>query len=517
MPNTTRPERAGYINKNTPDALAETRFDPRQASSALPTVESPVSTDDVQEDASNALAAHIDRMQHRERKEYAGPMPDVLSLEDHVTYDVKKVLGEGGSGIVFLATQHSVDIDTGKVTSKDVVIKTFSPNKMDTAQNLKQGQHLDETFPTFQEFPSNPSDTFVVKKLVDMSVLWKEFHHLQRAESTMDTTHVIKTVGGMVELQFPGRDDIRPIGIVMEYAERGNLRSEQAPWEEVVHEFYTEKKKQFFDEQEHIVADASLERQHAFNALLEARDQLIFLGDEEIIAMAIQIAEGIAAIHASSMVHRDIKPENILIRGDGNLAIGDLGITELVSQVNDLVLPPTKKGVTRPGTSSSMDQKRSVQLQSSNNITGTPIYLSPEGLRGEKPGASFDLYALGTIMYELKVGEAPFYKEYIENDLFQAMDHHKVNKPPSIRSHGVRYMSTPLDAMIESMIQNDKGKRAKYFYDEKPVDIATASECVQALKQLKEAYEKNRGDLTFEKAKEAYFQAEQEYQTLLQN
>ncbi|MBS2546263.1 serine/threonine protein kinase [Catenulispora sp. NL8] len=96
------------------------------------------------------------------------------------------------------------------------------------------------------------------------------------------------------------------------------------------------------------------------------------------------VAEGLAAAHAQGIIHRDVKPENILLdRGSGSLVprLADFGIARLVDG-------PRRTRATR--------------------IIGTPDYLAPEVIEGLQPGPAVDMYALGTVLFELLAGWTPF-------------------------------------------------------------------------------------------------------------
>ncbi len=94
-----------------------------------------------------------------------------------------------------------------------------------------------------------------------------------------------------------------------------------------------------------------------------------------------QLVRGLAAVHAKGIIHRDLKPENILINPAMDVKIADFG----------LALAPNENIVT---------QKSSV--------VGTPGYMSPEQVRGEKLTARSDLFALGIILFELFGRKNPF-------------------------------------------------------------------------------------------------------------
>jgi TonB family protein len=94
------------------------------------------------------------------------------------------------------------------------------------------------------------------------------------------------------------------------------------------------------------------------------------------------IAGALDYAHRQGVAHRDVKPENILLRADGSCVLSDFGIAHAAE---------SQGGLTREGTS-----------------VGTPHYMSPEQLRGERTDGRSDLYSLGVLMYQLLTGELPF-------------------------------------------------------------------------------------------------------------
>jgi serine/threonine protein kinase len=97
--------------------------------------------------------------------------------------------------------------------------------------------------------------------------------------------------------------------------------------------------------------------------------------------IALEILRGLEAIHARGTVHRDLKPANVLLGRGGEVKIADFGIAQ----------DRTGDGLTRPGTT-----------------LGSPPYIAPEQLLGERSDARSDLFALGVMLYELLAGAPPF-------------------------------------------------------------------------------------------------------------
>lgn len=102
----------------------------------------------------------------------------------------------------------------------------------------------------------------------------------------------------------------------------------------------------------------------------------------EVLRIGSQIAAGLAAAHDQGLVHRDVKPENILLEcGVERVTLTDFGLARAVDDV----------ALTREG-----------------GIVGTPQYMSPEQARGESVDQKSDLFSLGSVLYTLCTGRAPF-------------------------------------------------------------------------------------------------------------
>lgn len=123
--------------------------------------------------------------------------------------------------------------------------------------------------------------------------------------------------------------------------------------------------------------------------LVEGKDLKHLLRDagplswEQAYDVAIQIAEGLEAIHEAGVIHRDLKPANITRDARGLVRLMDFGIAKVWGEDSG--------GATRTG-----------------HVVGSPEYMSPEQVRGASVDFRSDIYALGLVIYELFTGRVPF-------------------------------------------------------------------------------------------------------------
>ncbi len=99
--------------------------------------------------------------------------------------------------------------------------------------------------------------------------------------------------------------------------------------------------------------------------------------------IAKKLAEALVYLHSRRVVHRDLKPENVLVLPDGGVKLLDFGIA----------LDESARRLTWFGLSSTV---------------GTPDYMAPEQVGGRRGDARTDIYALGTMLYEMLTGHLPY-------------------------------------------------------------------------------------------------------------
>ncbi|KAL2114448.1 hypothetical protein VUR80DRAFT_7136 [Thermomyces stellatus] len=115
--------------------------------------------------------------------------------------------------------------------------------------------------------------------------------------------------------------------------------------------------------------------------------------DEQVIMVyALQLLEGLAYLHESNIAHRDIKPENILLDHNGVIKYVDFGAAKVIARQSRTLVQDFK--ATKPNKS----------------MTGTPMYMSPEVIKGENPGhgGAGDIWSLGCVILEMATGRRPW-------------------------------------------------------------------------------------------------------------
>ncbi|HEX4355215.1 MAG TPA: protein kinase, partial [Polyangiales bacterium] len=127
----------------------------------------------------------------------------------------------------------------------------------------------------------------------------------------------------------------------------------------------------------------------------------VYVGDPSIamerrIDWLAAIARALSAAHEGGLVHRDVKPENVLVRDDGFIKVLDFGIAQHRSATVEELAATFPDAVPSP-----------TSLQRDTRISGTPAYMAPEQLRGERSDGRADQFAWGLVAYELLTGRHP--------------------------------------------------------------------------------------------------------------
>ncbi len=151
--------------------------------------------------------------------------------------------------------------------------------------------------------------------------------------------------------------------------------------------------------------------------------------------IAVQVCDALAYAHEHGVFHRDIKPENIMIQENGDVKIIDFGIALLQGA-------------------------RRVTWRGLSGTVGTPDYMSPEQLRGERGSESSDIYSVGVVLYEMLCGRTPFEGE----NIFAIINQHISQDPPSILEFNPN-LSPELATVVMHAIRRNPEKRYKCMRD----------------------------------------------------
>lgn len=152
------------------------------------------------------------------------------------------------------------------------------------------------------------------------------------------------------------------------------------------------------------------------------------------------LAAAIDYAHTKGIIHRDIKPSNIIITVDGTAKLIDFGLV----------------GILRKNTS----------LTQAGEIFGTPVYMSPEQIRGEPQSAATDIYSIGIVIYEMAYGRRPFQSTNLSG-LFKEIIHGKIPFPSAPDVPG------SLKTLIKKCVNPDPNKR-----------ISSGKELLKAIENL---------------------------------
>jgi len=157
------------------------------------------------------------------------------------------------------------------------------------------------------------------------------------------------------------------------------------------------------------------------------------------LAIAEQVTASLANAHSHGIIHRDLKPDNIMLSTIGRksdiVRVLDFGIAKLRDERGDVTAMP---------------------LTQAGDLLGTPQYMAPEQIRGEKVDGRTDVYALGAMLYEMITGRLPFEA----NSLMAILSKHLTELPISPASKRPDLNIAPeLDRLIMELLQKDPNAR----------------------------------------------------------
>ena len=155
----------------------------------------------------------------------------------------------------------------------------------------------------------------------------------------------------------------------------------------------------------------------------------------QVVHVAGEIAEALQEAHARGFIHRDLKPANIMLTGQGHVKIMDFGLAKRVS------------------TSPSQDEatgELGPELTNPGTVLGTPSYMSPEQIKGQRLDARSDVFSFGVILVEMMNGKHPF-KQPTSAETLSA-----VLREPPVLTEGT---SPRMRALAVRLLAKDPGQR----------------------------------------------------------
>ena len=185
------------------------------------------------------------------------------------------------------------------------------------------------------------------------------------------------------------------------------------------------------------------------------------LGNETVLSLAIEIAEGLNAAHSQGIIHRDIKPANIFATKGGHAKVLDFGLAKVAPT------PGSSSQVAVADTQTAMVDGQ--HLTSPGTTLGTFAYMSPEQARAEELDPRSDLFSFGAVLYEMATRRMTF--DGATPDIIRDKI---LNREPVSPSH----INPALPAALEAIIRKALEKQRSLRYQ-------TASDLLTDLQRLK--------------------------------
>lgn len=166
------------------------------------------------------------------------------------------------------------------------------------------------------------------------------------------------------------------------------------------------------------------------------------LPESRVIHLLLQICGSLFEAHSKGLVHRDIKPANIMLNRRG-------GLPDVI-KVLDF------------GLVKALDEKKQAGMTAANSLTGTPLYISPEGINAPAlVDARSDLYAVGATAYFLLTGQPPF----VSDNLVDLLRRHVMDPPAPPSQRLGREVSPELETAVLACLEKNPANRPQTARD----------------------------------------------------